>query len=123
MASLPRPGVQDGYTTMREIKWSPTEKSIARKAFTRALGREFEAVIRETKQMASKIEQPSDLWELEDYLTESRKGIDRKYDYRYSVLLLVFGNLVREGRLSEEELQGLAEAKLEYIRSYARLSL
>jgi hypothetical protein len=30
------------------------------------------------------------------------------YDYRYSVLPLVFGNLIREGRLSEEELHGLA---------------
>ena len=36
--------------------------------------------------MADKIEQPTDLWDLEHYLTESRKKIDRKYDYRYSVL-------------------------------------
>ena len=34
--------------------------------------------------------------------------------------LLVFGNLIREGRLREEELRGLAEDKLDYIRRYSR---
>src|SRR6266446_5832041 len=52
------------------------------------------------------IEQLSDLWDLEHYLTESRKRIDRTYDYRYSVLTDVFGRLIREGCLSEKELQG-----------------
>src|SRR6267143_2586298 len=121
MASLPHPAAQDGYNMMRDLSWSHAEKTIARKAFKRALEREFEAVIREAKGMAAKIKQPSDLWDLEAYLTHSRKEIDRRYDYRYSVLTLVFGNLVREGRLSEEELYGLAEAKLAHIRSYATL--
>jgi hypothetical protein len=71
--------------------------------------------------MAGNIEQPTDLWDLEDYLTESRKRIDRTYDYRYSVLTDVFGRLIREGRLNEKELQGLGEDKLESIRSYANL--
>jgi hypothetical protein len=121
MASLPRPSRQDGDPTMRDPKWSHAEKIVARRAFARALEREFEEVIREAKRMAGQIEQPSDLWELEVYLAESRKEIDRKYDYRYSVLLLVFGNLVRQGRLSEEELQGLTEDKLASIRSYVKL--
>jgi hypothetical protein len=121
VASLPNPANQDGYTTVRDLKWSHAEKIIARKAFNQALEREFEMVISEAKQMAAKIEQPSDLWELEGYLTHSRKEIDRRYDYRYSMLIFVFGNLVREGRLSEEELHGLAEDKLAHIRSYATL--
>jgi hypothetical protein len=41
------------------------------------------------------------------------------YDYRYSVLLVVFGYLVREGRLRMEELNGLAEDKLASIRTCA----
>jgi hypothetical protein len=40
---------------------------------------------------------------------------------RYSVLADVFGRLVRERRLSEDELQGLGEDKLQSICSYARL--
>jgi len=103
----------------RDFKGSHTEKGIARKAFERALKREFHAVIRTAKEMAAKIEQPADLWDLESYLTKSRREIDRKYDYRYSVLVEVFGRLVREGRLREEELRGLGQDKLESIRSCA----
>ncbi|SRR6266567_4737023 len=121
MASLRISSVQDDHTTMRELTWSSSEKAIARKAFDGALQREFDAAIQEVKRMAEKIERPSDLWEMENYLTQSRKEIGRKYDYRYSVLPLVFGNLIREGRLSEGELRGLAEDKLGYIRSYSKL--
>ena len=41
--------------------------------------------------MAGRIEQPSELWELERYLTQRRKDIDCLYDYRYSMLPVVFG--------------------------------
>jgi hypothetical protein len=69
--------------------------------------------------MASQIQQSSDLWDLESYLTQRRKEIDRKYDYRYSRLTQVFGKLLHEGRLREEELRGLREDKLDAIRSCA----
>jgi hypothetical protein len=69
--------------------------------------------------MAAKIRQASELWELEHHLTQLRKEIDRKYEYKYSVLLLVFGELVREGRLDVRNLHGLAEDKLAYIRREA----
>lgn len=120
MASSPRSEVQNHDTTMRDLKWSPAEKAIARKAFERALHRDLEAVVRETKKMAEKIEQPSDVWELERYLTQRRKEIDRQYDYRYSVLLFVFADLIRKGRLREEDLHGLSEDKLEHIRQMAQ---
>jgi hypothetical protein len=58
---------------------------------------------------------------LEYYLTERRKEIDRKYDYRYSQLTQVFGKLLYEKRLrEEEELRGLREDKLKSIRSFAK---
>jgi hypothetical protein len=119
MAVLPRPTGQDFYSKMRNLKWSSTEKAIARKAFDRALQQELDAAIQSTKQMAAKIRQASELWELERYLTRLRKEIDRKYEYKYSVLLPVFGELVREGRLNGKDLQGLTEDKLAYIRREA----
>jgi hypothetical protein len=70
--------------------------------------------------MASQIQQSSDLWDLEHYLTQRRKEIDRKYDYRYSRLTQVFGRLLYEKRLREEELRGLREDKLKPIRSFAK---
>ena len=49
-----------------------------------------------------------------------RKEIDRKYDYRYSQLTQVFGRLLYENRLRQEELCGLREDKLKPIRSFAK---
>jgi len=70
--------------------------------------------------MASQIQQSSDLWDLEHYLTERRKEINRKYDYRYSQLTHVFGRLLYEKRLHQDELRGLREDKLKPISSFAK---
>jgi hypothetical protein len=89
--------------------WSRSEKAIARKAFDAALGQELHEVIQKAKKMASRIQQPSDLWDLEHYLTQRRKEIDRKYDFRGSRLTDVLGRLLYENRLAEEDLRGLPE--------------
>ena len=70
--------------------------------------------------MAQKIKDASELWELERYLTQRRKQIDGKYECNYSVLLLVLADLVREGRVSLNELDGLAEDKLRCVRDHAK---
>src|SRR5580704_18338958 len=106
-------------TPMQDLKWSAAEKVIARKAFNLALERELQGVILEAKSKAAKIQEPSGLWELEQYLTQRRQEIDRMYDYRYSVLPLIFANLLSGGRLNENELHGLGEDKLGYIHRAA----
>jgi hypothetical protein len=98
--------------------WSRSEKSIVRTAFDAALRRELHDVIQQTQRMAIQIQRSSDLWDLEHYLTERRKEIDRKYEYHYSRLTNVLGRLLYENRLSEEELRGLREDKMESIRSF-----
>jgi hypothetical protein len=108
------------YPYQNEPTWSKSEKAIARTAFDAALKRELQDVMHKTKQMAKQIKEPADVWELEHYLTERREEINRKYDYRYSQLRHVFGRLLYEGRVSEEELRGLQEDKLKSIRSVAK---
>jgi hypothetical protein len=110
---------QSTYPYPNEPTWSKSEKAIARMAFDAALKRELQDVMHKTKQTANQIKEPADIWELEDYLTERRKEIDRKYDYRYSQLTHVFGRLLYEGRVREEELRGLSDDKLKSIRSLA----
>jgi hypothetical protein len=110
----------DRYPYQNEPIWSRSEKAIARKAFDAALKRELHEVMQETKQMASQIKEPSDLWDLERYLTEHRKDIDRKYDTRGSRLKDVLGRLLYENRLCEEDLRGLREEKMKSIRSFAQ---
>jgi Photoprotection regulator fluorescence recovery protein len=110
----------DRYPYQNEPIWSRSEKALARKAFDAALGRELHEVIQEAKKMASQIRQSSDLWDLERYLTQRRKEIDRKYDCRHSRLTDVLGRLLYEKRLGEEELGGFREDKLKSIRSFAK---
>ena len=101
---------------MDNMRWSDAEKKIARRVFDQALQRELDEVIQEVKQMALDIKEPSDLWKIEEYLTRRRKAIDSDYDYRYSQLPLVFGVLVRRGRIRVQDLQGLDEEKLAFVR-------
>ena len=115
------PTTSDSPALMRDLRWSPAEKAIARKVFEKALLQELEAVVRETKEMAAKIEQVGDVWDLEHNLTKRRQEINREYDYRYSVLPEVFGNLIRKGRIREEDLRGLGDDKLDYIQAYSKL--
>jgi superfamily II RNA helicase len=123
MAMPPRSTGQDSCSTMRDLKWSPKEKVIARRAFDRVLRQELDAAIHTTKQMAAQIRQASELWELERHLTQLRKEIERKYEYKYSTLVLLFADLIREGKLNAEELRGLADDKLHYIRQRAGRSV
>ena len=59
------------------------------------------------------------MWELEQYPVQRRKEIDPKYEYRRSKLTFVFGTLLHEGRLTEQDQRGVREDKLDAIRSYA----
>src|SRR2546422_6074746 len=43
----------------------------------------------------------------------------RKYDYRYSVLISVFGRLLHEGWLNETDLTGISPEKLQLIQRSA----
>jgi hypothetical protein len=111
--------VPDSHPREGELRWSKSERASARKAFDHALNQELQEVIQQAKQMATAIKQASDLWELEHHLTQRRKEINHKYEYRNSKLIFVFGTLLHEGRLTEEDLRGLREDKLEAIRSHA----
>jgi Photoprotection regulator fluorescence recovery protein len=117
--SLNRAGQQG--VPMHELQWSHAEKTVARRAFDLALNKELEDLIREAKGRAAKIERPSELWDLESWLTERRREIDRRYDYRYSALPLVFAHLLRDGRLADNDLNGLGQEKLDLIRRAASL--
>jgi hypothetical protein len=116
------PATPGTYPYPNDPTWSRSEKTIARTIFDAALQRELHAVIQETKQKANQIKEPADVWELETYLTQRRRDIDRKYDFRSSRLTQIFGRLLSERRINEPELRGLREDKMKAIHSCARLS-
>lgn len=101
---------------MQEITWSASEKKTARSAFDRALTREMKEIKQEAVAMVKNMQDDFAIWDLLDYLSEKRREIDKKYDYRYSVLLLVFARLVNEGWLTEDDLPDIGREKLDLIR-------
>ena len=101
--------------------WSASEKKIARRVFDAALDRELTEILHAFKAMAASAASPESMWDTEAFLSKSRREIDSKYDYRYSQLHLVFGRLLREGRISEEDLSGLSEPHMKCILKIASL--
>lgn len=106
---------------MNDFKWTNAEKKVARCAFDNALQAECAALLEMLKGLAAKAETPADLWNIQDFLTEQRKAIDEKYDFRYSQLIFVFGRLCREKRIEDKDLEGLSRDKIDAIRYIASL--
>lgn len=100
-------------------QWSKKDKEIAKQAFSTAYDRECMSLADQINN--SKIKNPEELWELQDLLWQKRKEIDQKYDYRYSVLVLVFARLVREGNLRLDELAGMSQEMIKRIKLVAEL--
>ena len=106
---------------MPEIRWTESEKKIARRMYDAAVERELAEIMAEFKARAAKAKSPADMWDVRDYLTRTQRAFDAKYDFRYSQLLFVFGLLLRDKRIEEADLKGLAEKKLASIRVVASL--
>jgi len=110
-----------GRNAMHDLKWSKRERKIARRAFEAALQQELGEIVTKFKEMAARAEKPDDMWAVESWLAQQRHGIDTKYDFRYSQLVIIFGTLLRESRVTEQQLEGLGEDKLSYIVRIATL--
>ena len=106
---------------MRDFKWSDVEKKIARRAFDAAFQKECTAVIQRLIALAVNARRPDDIWAIHDYLTEQRKKIDEKYDYRYSQLIVILGRLLSEKWIEEDDIAGLSDEKLQIIHHIASL--
>jgi len=106
---------------MHDLKWAEREKKIARRVFEAALQQELGEVMAEFKDKAARAKEFDDMWAVEGWLAHQRRGIDAKYDFRYSQLVIVFGKLLREGRITGQQLEGLGEDKLSYIERVATL--
>jgi Photoprotection regulator fluorescence recovery protein len=104
-----------------DADWTKTEREIAQEAFNKAYQREIDALLQEVREKASSIAQLDDLWQLHNFLSARRHEIDGKYDYRYSVLVFVFAQLLKEGWLHLSELEGLGSEKLTKMSALARM--
>lgn len=106
---------------MSNLDWTAEEETIAQTAIKNAYDRETQALIQAINQEASQIKEIKEVWQLHDYLSAKRHQIDGKYDSRTAVLVFVFADLIKEGWLHSEDLQGLAQDKLAKIFSLAKM--
>lgn len=106
---------------MEHTHWSPSEKKLAHAVFDSALEQELAQTLAECKRRAAALRCADEMWALSSFLEAAQREIQDKYDFRYSQLLFVFGRLVREGRVTLEQLQGLGQDKREFIRRFVEL--
>jgi hypothetical protein len=66
-------------------------------------------------------DEPDQIWRIQEFLFERRDECNRKYDFRYSMLIGVFGRLLYQGWLAESDLTGLKPEKLEFIQTIAAM--
>ena|SRR5690554_1854727 len=102
--------------SIRDFTWSPEEKKISRTAFDKAYKKEMTEIKNELEKRIKNSADLQKVWSIHDYLSKRRNEIDKKYDYRYSVLITVFATLLTEGYLEEKDLEGLSEDKLNAIK-------
>ena len=104
-----------------ELQWTSQEQSIAKAAFDKAYQREIQALVQLVRDQAGSISSTDDVWRLHDFLSARRHQLDGKYDERESALLFVFADLVKEGWLSLDDLDGLDALKLSKITALTRM--
>jgi len=104
-----------------ELTWTAVEKKTARRAFDKAFERHCGAITAEVKRMLENATAPSDIWRVQEYLSEQRKTVDRIYRYSYSGLILIFSILMRDGWLTDADLDGLQQEKIARIKLDARI--
>ena len=106
---------------MSENTWSTTEQKIAECAFKKAYERETAALIQYIYERIEEIKEIDSVWNLHDYLSAKRHQIDGKYDFRYPILIFIFSDLMKEGWLLPEDLDGLDQDKISKITVLSRI--
>ncbi|MEL6400732.1 MAG: hypothetical protein AAFR26_16935 [Cyanobacteria bacterium J06626_4] len=104
-----------------EAEWSAQEKQIAQTALIEAQSREIDGLVQLIREKASKVDDISDVWRLNDFLSARRFDIDGKYDDSEGETLFVLARLAKEGWVKTADLQGLDAAKLAKIAALTRI--
>jgi len=101
---------------MRYFDWSNAEKILAREAYDRAYERECTKILEKVRGMLSSMEDPKEIWKIYDYLKKNRRDMDSKYEYRYLILIIVLGKLMKEGLILDSDIDKLSQDKIDAIK-------
>ncbi len=106
---------------MQNLTWSANEKQLARTVFERAALEEERELLEYFKRKSATLKNMEGLRSLLHEMQETERRYQEKFDFRYSQLIILFGRLVREGRIGIEVFNGFSQEKLEFIEKIASL--
>jgi hypothetical protein len=101
---------------MERLTWSKTEKKIARAAYDKAYLAQCQRIVSTLRDRVAALDDPRDVWQIDDFLRQKRKEVDATFDFRYSVLVFVFVQLIADGLITMDDLAGLREDKIEGVQ-------
>jgi len=108
-------------TTLTQAQWTDTEIEISNRVLRHAYERETNTLITEVRRTIKDLKDVEELWQVHDLLSSKRYDLDGKYDTRESMLVFTFAQLVKEGWVNLDDLQGLDKAKLAKISSLSKM--
>ena len=100
--------------------WTEQEQAVGITALNRAQARTIERLIADLHRQVIELQSADQIWQLHDFLSIQRHGIEGRFEFRQESILFVFASLVKEGFLSLDELQGLDAEKLAKIMAMSR---
>ena len=100
--------------------WTEQEQAVGITALNRAQTRSIERLIADLHRQVIELESADQIWQLHDFLSIQRHGIEGRFEFRQESILFVFASLVKEGFLNLDELQGLDAEKLSKIMAMSR---
>ena len=100
--------------------WTEQEQAVGLTALNRAQARTIERLIADLHRQVIELTSADQIWQLHDFLSIQRHGIEGRFEFRQESILFVFASLVKEGFLNLDELQGLDAEKLAKIMAMSR---
>jgi len=100
-------------------QWSPAEKMAARRIFDLAVANAQKDVLR--RHSEKRITSADDLWKYELEIREWRREVQTTLQFTYSTLPICFGLCLRKGWLTESNLSGLCEERIDRIKKVRTL--
>lgn len=100
--------------------WTEQEQAVGKAALDRAQTRTIERLIADVHRQVIELTSADQIWQLHDFLSIQRHGIEGRFEFRQESILFVFASLVKEGFLNLDELQGLDAEKLAKIMAMSR---
>ena len=100
-------------------QWSPNEKKAARQIFDLAVANAQKDILK--RHSEKRISSADELWKYELEIREWRREVQTTLQFTYSSLSMCFGLCLHKGWLTESNLAGLCDERIDHITRISML--